>query len=124
MDEHKAMEYYQRVVGESFAGQFVGVYDRGDGARSWLKITINQMSKEMRDSLGEIEDRFEGHIWKGFHNGVLYVQAYSQEHEDDLTNGAEFKIIAVRFFEFGNAGWKEPYKYTDQCGFHFDLRPL
>ncbi len=115
MSEHEANKYYQALVGEEFTGNFNGYFNRvGENSPTWTMIAITWTSDKMRLGLESIQGNFEGRIWKGFHNGNLYVQS-------ENTASGKFKIVGYNSFQFDDATWKEAWKYTDKCGFHFIL---
>ena len=90
-----------------------GEYNRGDyKAISWLTIRIKYKSETMKEGLDEIVTKFEGKIWKGYHNDCLYVKS-----DNDVQEGTTFKIVNYKRFELED--WKEPDKYREKCGYYF-----
>ena len=117
--DHKADVQYKLLVGEVFSGKYIGTWNRGDeDSIDWMKISISKCSDEMRKILDEIEAKFEGKIWTGFLNNVLYAK---YEGGCAVEEANKFEIIQFKNFPFP-VGWKEPEKYTDKCGYNLILK--
>lgn len=126
-EEHKAGSYYKAMEGMKFTGTHIGTYNRVDGTSiEWQKLEIYEklMPKETKEALAKIKDKFEGKIWKGVHEGVVYVNL--EDHGEDFgktikkAHNYEFEIKGYKYLRFSNP--KEPKKYTDKCGFCFTLK--
>ncbi len=117
MPEHEATEYYKALVDKEFTGKFNGHFHREDeNSCNWRKIKMTETSDSMQEGLKSIKKKFEGRIWKGFHNGTLYV--HSDSSDEELKRSTKFKIVEYKSFKFDKT-WKEPEQYTDRHGFNF-----
>ena len=117
-------EYYSTLVGEEFEGTHVGEFSRDDDrAVTWAKIMIGNMPRTMEGKLQAIASNFEGAIWKGFHNGIIYVNPSDHHDWEDIMNADTFRI---KDFKVHDYQWnpKEPEKYTSQQGYCFILSPV
>ena len=117
--EAKIHALYKALVGETFSGTFIGTFDRRDStSKTWLKIRIDAMSPQMKDGLQAIVDSFEGCIWKGFHEGVMYIDF--ELHPRSIQEAERFQIQDFQVLSFHKA-CKEPEKYSYQYGCCFIL---
>ncbi len=73
----------------------------------------------MAAGLQAIQDNYEGRIWKGFHNGVMYIDSELHSEAAKTFNIETFMIVNALPIPFFNP--KEPWKYTDGYGCHFIL---
>ena len=118
MSEHRAHDYYRKLVGKTFNGEFKGIWSRGDSeSKKFAKIDISAAALE---GLAEIQANFEGLIWKGFHGGILYVDPNNLSG-CELNEIYYFQIIDYSSFQFPEKDFKERKKYKDHCGFYFVL---
>ena len=105
--------FYEELCDEIFKGKYEGGYNRGDyKAIPWLTIRIKHKSETVKEGLNEIVTICEGKIWKGYHNGCLYVKS-----DDNVQKGTMFKT--VNYKRFALEDWKEPSKYSERCGYYF-----
>lgn len=124
----KVSQYYQALIGEIFEGNHVGTFNRqdfleDDTAVCWYKIALGSMSPEMKEGLQAIVSNFEGCIWKGFHNGVMYINPEDHSDMGTILRANRFKITDFKVLPF-HRSCKEPEKYTYQLGCCFILELL
>jgi hypothetical protein len=111
--EDKISSFYRALIGETFHGTHAGIYNRRDiyqedsTSIDWHKISMDSttLSPKMESDLRAIVENFEGRIWKGFHNGVMYI---NPEHHDmdSILSVRKFKIVNFvpfpqRNYEYG-----------------------
>ena len=113
---------YQKLMKETFEGTHVGTYDLSDAtSKIWYKIKIEpaSMSSAMKKGLKAIEDSFENCIWKGFKDGVMYVN--KEQHDDwkSIEEAEKFKIKDFKVMDFDKC--KKPDRYTYKFGCCFIL---
>lgn len=117
--------YYKALVGEEFTGKLLrDFFNREDDTSvSWAKINIDSMPHTMEAGLQAIINNFEGKIWKGFHNGIIYVNPDDHHDWKAIMSAGTFRIEAYKKLDFQ---WrpKEPEKYTSQQGYCFILSPV
>ena len=118
----KVSKYYQKLKEETFEGTHDGTYDMSDAtSKTWNKIKIEpaSMSSAMKKGLEAIENEFENRIWKGFKDGVMYVN--KEQHDDwkSIEEAEKFKIKDFKVMDFDKC--KKPDKYTDKFGCCFIL---
>ena len=124
----RVSQYYHALIGETFEGTQAGTFNRqefleDDTAVCWHKIALGSMSPEMDQGLKDIVSKFEGRIWKGFHNGVMYINPEDHSDMRAIQRAREFKITDFKILPF-DKNCKEPEKYTYQFGCCFILEPL
>lgn len=115
-----ASKYYERLRGEIFRGSYIGDFSRGDPESAFCyKIEIDAMTANMKALLNKIKRNYEGKVWKGFHDGVVYIR--EADHHPSITDGEEFRIIDYKLFEFDPKEFKEPWKYSECCCYYLVL---
>ncbi len=123
MAKHEANQYYKDLVGEKFTGSYDG---RGPiGTEVWTRIKSDMMKNDtMKNGLDTIDDKFEGKIWRGFHDWmstpyrILYVKKENSTAKE-MEKAKKFKIMSYNYFPRPGIVWKEVDKYKDKCGFYF-----
>ena len=108
--------YYRALVGEEFTGTYKGIYNlEDDTSRIWYKIKYKDISEQFSKTIEDIEDKFEGRIWKGIHKGIIYVDS---EYHGDCENAVSqsYKITRYKKFDF-EINCKTESKYSDKCGY-------
>ena len=126
-----AGSYYSKLVGKKFKGTYIGqcaieiVLHYGSNNyyagswRKWYKIEVGEyLDDDMKKGLDDIEDKFKGKIWKGFHNDVLYVAQDS--HNPNNWDKTKLKIENWSSFPIT----EETEKYTDEKGYHLYLKEV
>lgn len=122
--------YYKELVGEVFKGTYIGDFMRGDAirggdstARQWKEVKIDGRTTKpkMKAGLKQIEERFEGRIWKGLRRRILYVNP-DRVQRDLFVKGTKkaYKIKQFETFDF-SAHPKTRGKYTENRGYYFIL---
>jgi hypothetical protein len=123
--EEEISSFYGALIGETFYGTYNGPFDRRDGTSIvWHTISIDYMtlSPKMNSGLMAIVKKFEGRIWKGFHNGVMYINP--ERHKESILSARKFKIVDFDIKCFPPWKVKEPEKYTDGCVCSFVLETV
>ena len=110
----KPEEYYEELCGEIFKGKVEGLLCIEE--KEWLKIKIVKMSESMEEGLENIEDKFNGKIWKGFKDDYLYVEC-----DDDLEEGTKTNFEIVDYGKFTSKEWRKVEEYSEECGYYFIL---
>ena len=112
--------YYGALVGGKFTGTYTGTYDLGDGtSKVWYKIKYKDISEQLSKAIQDIEDKFEGKIWKGIHRGIIYVDSEYHGKCKDVVNQS-FEIVDYEKFDFKENS-KTGRKYSDKRGYHLTI---
>lgn len=102
--------YYRALIGETFAGTYTGIYNRSDNtSKIWFKIKIDAMTPTMANRLREIKSKYDNKIWKGFHNGIIYINSEDYNRQS-IQTAKKFLIQNYQYFPYNNR--KEPAKYS------------
>lgn len=128
-EDTKVGSFYQALIGETFTGTHWGTFNRqafnpdDTTSKTWLKIALGSMSPRMEAGLQAIVDNFEGRIWKGFHEGIMYINPEDHSDLESIMGAGEFKIVSFKILPF-HRDCKEPGKYTNQYGCCFILEAV
>ena len=120
--EAQRVQYAQKVqdahgvYGSFVENEFIGKYtgDLNLASKRWRKLTINDDTKKYLDC---IVTSFENIFWKGYKNGILYVDCGAEMNLDTYYN---FKIAAYGYFEITNC----IADYPGGLGFYFTVQML
>lgn len=115
--------YYENMKREVFKGTYMGDFKRGDSTgKRWkrVKYDARTFKNRMKENLKQIQ-QFEGKVWKGIHEGILYVNPDTRE-PGVFVNGTKRKYRIERYdtFDFSDNP-KTGEKYTYKRGYYFTL---
>lgn len=115
-----ADDLYSKLVGRSFNVQYRGIHPIT--SIGWLEFQITY-NGTLGSCLQEIENQYEGVIWKGFVLGMycnlVYVKSSDVFEAGDV---CQLTVVGYGSFEFPEHAWHERQKYTAMKGYYMEVK--